>query len=307
MLDKIQMQLLTEVADLHGIPEGAYNIRANGEKAARNTTANIDITTKTDGKSGIDIRIKPGTKNESVHIPVVLSESGLKETVYNDFYIGDDCDVVIVAGCGIHNCGVQDSQHDGVHRFFVGKNSKMRYVEKHYGEGDGTGKNILNPVTEVYQEAGSYVDMEMVQIKGVDSTHRITKAELAEGATMIVHERLMTHGDQKATSVYEVELNGEGSSTDVISRSVAKDSSEQIFEAAIIGNTVCSGHAECDAIIMDKAHVVAIPKLDAKNVDAALIHEAAIGKIAGDQLIKLMSLGLTEAEAEEQIIGGFLR
>lgn len=307
MLDKIQMQLLTEVADLHGVPEGAYNIRANGEKAARNTTANIDITTKTDGKSGIDIRIKPGTKNESVHIPVVLSESGLKETVYNDFYIGDDCDVVIVAGCGIHNCGVQDSQHDGVHRFFVGKNSKMRYVEKHYGEGDGTGKNILNPVTEVYQEAGSYVDMEMVQIKGVDSTHRITKAELAEGATMIVHERLMTHGDQKATSVYEVELNGEGSSTDVISRSVAKDSSEQIFEAAIIGNTVCSGHAECDAIIMDKAHVVAIPKLDAKNVDAALIHEAAIGKIAGEQLIKLMSLGLTEAEAEEQIIGGFLR
>ena len=307
MLDKIQMQMLTEVADLHGVPEGAYNIRVNGEKAGRNTTANIDIATKTDGKSGIDIRIKPGTKNESVHIPVVLSESGIKETVYNDFYIGEDSDVVIVAGCGIHNCGNQDSQHDGVHRFFVGKNARIRYVEKHYGEGDGNGKRILNPVTEVYQEAGSYVDMEMVQIKGVDNTHRITRAELAEGATMIVHERLMTHGEQVATSVYEVALNGEGSSTDVISRSVAKDSSEQVFEAAIVGNSVCSGHAECDAIIMDKAHVVAVPKLDARNVDAALIHEAAIGKIAGDQLIKLMSLGLTEAEAEEQIIGGFLR
>lgn len=307
MLDKIQMQMLTEVADLHGVPEGAYNIRVNGEKAGRNTTANIDIATKTDGKSGIDIRIKPGTKNESVHIPVVLSESGIKETVYNDFYIGEDSDVVIVAGCGIHNCGNQDSQHDGVHRFFVGKNARIRYVEKHYGEGDGSGKRILNPVTEVYQEAGSYVDMEMVQIKGVDNTHRITRAELAEGATMIVHERLMTHGEQVATSVYEVALNGEGSSTDVISRSVAKDSSEQVFEAAIVGNSVCSGHAECDAIIMDKAHVVAVPKLDARNVDAALIHEAAIGKIAGDQLIKLMSLGLTEAEAEEQIIGGFLR
>ena len=307
MLDKIQMQMLTEVADLHGVPEGAYNIRVNGEKAGRNTTANIDIATKTDGKSGIDIRIKPGTKNESVHIPVVLSESGIKETVYNDFYIGEDSDVVIVAGCGIHNCGNQDSQHDGVHRFFVGKNARIRYVEKHYGEGDGAGKRILNPVTEVYQEAGSYVDMEMVQIKGVDNTHRITRAELAEGATMIVHERLMTHGEQVATSVYEVALNGEGSSTDVISRSVAKDSSEQVFEAAIVGNNVCSGHAECDAIIMDKAHVVAVPKLDARNVDAALIHEAAIGKIAGDQLIKLMSLGLTEAEAEEQIIGGFLR
>ena len=307
MLDKIQMQMLTEVADLHGVPEGAYNIRVNGEKAGRNTTANIDIATKTDGKSGIDIRIKPGTKNESVHIPVVLSESGIKETVYNDFYIGEDSDVVIVAGCGIHNCGNQDSQHDGVHRFFVGKKARIRYVEKHYGEGDGSGKRILNPVTEVYQEAGSYVDMEMVQIKGVDNTHRITRAELAEGATMIVHERLMTHGEQVATSVYEVALNGEGSSTDVISRSVAKDTSEQVFEAAIVGNSVCSGHAECDAIIMDKAHVVAVPKLDARNVDAALIHEAAIGKIAGDQLIKLMSLGLTEAEAEEQIIGGFLR
>ena len=195
--------------------------------------------------------------------------------------------MVIVAGCGISNCGSHDSEHDGVHRFFVGKNSKIRYVEKHYGEGDGSGKRILNPVTEVYQKENSYVDMEMVQIKGVDSTHRITKAELAEGATMIVHERLMTHGEQKATSVYEVELNGEGSSTDVISRSVAKDNSEQIFEAAIVGNTVCNGHAECDAIIMDKAHVVAVPKLDARNVDAALIHEAAIGKIAGEQLIKL--------------------
>ena len=306
MLDKIQKQLLTEVADLYAMPKGAYNIRANGEKAARNTTENIDIVTKTD-KPGIDIIIKDGTRNESVHIPVVLSESGIKEVVYNDFYIGENCDVTIVAGCGIHNCGPQDSQHDGVHRFFVGKNSKIRYVEKHYGEGDGSGKRILNPVTEVYQKENSYVDMEMVQIKGVDNTYRTTKAELAQGATMVVHERLMTHGQQTATSVYEVELNGEGSSTDVISRSVAKDSSEQVFEAAIVGNTVCNGHAECDAIIMDNAHVVAVPKLDAKNVDAALIHEAAIGKIAGDQLIKLMSLGLTEAEAEEQIIGGFLR
>lgn len=306
MLDNIQKQLLEEVADLHKVPEGAYNIRANGQMAARNTTANIDIISKEDG-SGIDIKIKPGTKNESVHIPVVLSQSGLKEVVYNDFYIGDDCDVIIVAGCGIDNCGTGDSQHDGVHRFFVGKNAKIRYVEKHYGSGEGTGKRILNPVTEVYQEEGSYVDMEMVQIKGVDSTIRTTKAELKAGATMVVHERLMTHGDQTATSVYEVKLNGDGASTDVISRSVAKDSSEQIFEASIVGNTACHGHAECDAIIMDKAHVVAVPKLDANNVDAELIHEAAIGKIAGEQLIKLMSLGLTEQEAEEQIISGFLK
>ncbi|SFB33750.1 Uncharacterized protein family (UPF0051) [Acetitomaculum ruminis DSM 5522] len=305
MLDSIQKHLLEEVADLHSVPEGAYNIRSNGQLESRNTTANIDIITKTD-KSGIDIKIKDNTKNESVHIPVVLSKSGLKETVYNDFYIGENCDVTIVAGCGISNCGVQDAEHDGVHRFFVGKNSKIRYIEKHYGEGDGTGNRILNPRTEVYQEEGSYVDMEMIQIKGVDSTNRTTIAKLKKDAKMVVHEGIMTHGGQKAESSYEVELNGEGSSADVVSRSVARDDSTQIFSASLIGNTKCNGHAECDAIIMDKAHVVAIPRLDANDVDAALIHEAAIGKIAGEQLIKLMTLGLTESEAEEQIINGFL-
>ena len=305
-LDAIQMNILHEVADLDSIPQGAYNIRANGKSAGRNTTANIDIVSKED-KPGIDIIVKPGTKGESVHIPVVLSESGLKDMVYNDFYIGEDADVTIVAGCGIHNCGDQDSQHDGIHTFHVGKNARIKYVEKHYGEGDGKGARILNPVTNVYQEEGSYVEMEMVQIKGVDSTVRTNLAELKEGATLLIHEALMTHGDQKATSDYKVILNGEGSSADVVSRSVAKDDSEQIFEVAIEGNTACNGHAACDAIIMGNAHVVAIPKLDAKNVDAALIHEAAIGKIAGDQLIKLMSLGLTEEEAEEQIVAGFLR
>ncbi len=306
MLDQIQKQLLEEVADLHEMPEGAYNIRSNSQMEARNTTANIDIVTK-ENKNGIDIKIKDGTKKESVHIPVVLSQSGLKEVVYNDFYIGDDCDVVIVAGCGIHNPGEEDSQHDGVHRFFVGKNSKVKYVEKHYGDGEGNGKRILNPVTEVYQQEGSYVEMEMVQIKGVDSTVRMTKAEIGDNATMIVRERLMTHGSQSATSGYEVMLKGKNSSTDVISRSVARDTSEQIFDAKIVGENASKGHAECDAIIMDKARVIAIPKLDAKHVDAELIHEAAIGKIAGDQLIKLMTLGLTEEEAEEQIVNGFLK
>ena len=300
-LDAIQQKILTEVADLHGVPEGAYNIRANGTSAGRATTANIDIVTKED-KPGIDIIIKPGTKNESVHIPVVLTESGLK-----DFYIGEGADVTIVAGCGISNCGDQDSQHDGIHTFHVSKNAKVKYVEKHYGEGDGKGSRILNPVTNVYQEEGSYVEMEMVQIKGVDSTLRTNYAELKEGATLLIHEALMTHGSQTATSDYKVVLNGENSSADVVSRSVAKDDSEQIFEVAIEGNTACNGHAACDAIIMGNAHVVAIPKLDARNVDAALIHEAAIGKIAGDQLTKLMTLGLTEEEAEEQIVAGFLR
>lgn len=306
MVDEIQKRLLEEIADLHDVPEGAYNIRANSKLADRKTTANIDIVTKEDA-SGIDIRIKPGTKNESVHIPVVLSESGLKETVYNDFYIGEDCDVVIVAGCGIHNCGVQDSEHDGVHRFYVGRNSKVKYVEKHYGEGDGQGKRILNPVTEVYMEENSSMEMEMVQIKGVDSTVRTTKSELAAGAAIVVRERLMTHGNQTAQSIYETYLNGDGASADVVSRSVAKDNSYQKFDSKIAGNAACTGHTECDAIIMDNAKILAVPQLEANNIDAALVHEAAIGKIAGEQIIKLMTLGLSEEEAEAQIVNGFLK
>ena len=305
-LDATSDRLLAEVADLHKVPVGAFNIRANVKAVARNSSANIDIIPKENG-SGIDIKIKPGTKNESVHIPVVMTASGIKEIVYNDFYIGEDCDVVIVAGCGIDNCGPKDSEHDGIHRFFVGKGSKVKYVEKHYGSGEGTGKRILNPGTEVYMEEDSYMEMEMTQIKGVDDTVRDTKAELGKGARLVVHERLMTHGDQKAVSNYRVDLNGEGCSADVVSRSVAKDDSYQKFDAVLNGNTACSGHTECDAIIMDNGRILAVPGLEANNVDAALVHEAAIGKIAGEQLIKLMTLGLTEAEAEEQIINGFLK
>lgn len=306
MVDTIQQHILEEVADLHETPVGAYNIRANGSSAGRKSTANIEIISKED-KPGIDIRIKPGTKNESVHIPVVLSLSGIKEVVYNDFYIGDDSDVLIIAGCGIHNCGDQDSSHDGVHRFFVGKNAKIKYVEKHYGEGDGNGKRIMNPKTEVYQSDGSVVEMEMVQIKGVDSTVRTTTACLEKGARLVVRERLMTHGSQEAVSNYTIELNGNNSSADVVSRSVARENSIQKYTSRIVGNSVCTGHTECDAIIMDNARVLAIPELEANNLDAGLIHEAAIGKIAGDQIIKLMTLGLTESEAEQQIINGFLK
>lgn len=304
--DEIQKRLLMEVADLHKVPEGAYNIRSDSKSVGRASTANIEITSKED-VSGMDIRIKPGTKNESVHIPVVLMKSGLKELVYNDFYIGEDADVTIVAGCGIDNCGTQDSEHDGIHRFYVGKNAKVRYVEKHYGSGEGSGKRILNPGTEVYMEENSSMEMEMVQIKGVDDTERTTTAELAQGAKLVVRERLMTHGNQRAISVYEVDLNGAGSSADVVSRSVAKDTSYQKFDAKIVGNAACNGHTECDSIIMDDGKILAVPGLEANDVDAALVHEAAIGKIAGDQLIKLMTLGLTEEEAEEQIVNGFLK
>ena len=305
-LDEIQKRLLQEVADLHAVPEGAYNIRANGQSAGRQSTANIEIIPKQDA-SGLDIRIRPGTKNESVHIPVVMTESGLTEVVYNDFHIGEDADVTIVAGCGIDNCGNQDSQHDGIHRFFVGKGARIRYVEKHYGSGSGAGKRILNPVTEVYQDENSTVEMEMVQIKGVDDTDRKTVAELKAGARLVVRERLMTHGRQNAISTYVVNMNGDSSSADVVSRSVARDDSYQKFDAKLVGSAACSGHTECDSIIMDRGRILAVPGLEANSVDAALVHEAAIGKIAGDQIVKLMTLGLTEQEAEEQIVNGFLK
>ncbi len=306
MLDEIGKRLLSEVADLHEIPEGAYNIRSNSEAAGRRSTDNIEITPKTD-VSGIEVRIKPGTKRESVHIPVVLTKTGLREVVYNDFYIGEDADVVIVAGCGIDNCGPEDSEHDGIHRFFVGRGARVKYVEKHYGSGSGKGKRILNPGTEVYQEENSTVEMEMVQIKGVDDTVRTTTAKLAAGAKLTVRERLMTHGSQRAVSTYVVTLDGADSVADVVSRSVARDDSYQKFEAKIVGNAECRGHTECDSIIMDRGRILAVPGLEANDTGAALVHEAAIGKIAGDQIVKLMTLGLDESEAEEQIINGFLR
>ncbi len=305
-MDKIEKNLLEQVAGLHEVPAGAYNIRSNGQMAGRNTTANIDIVTKED-KQGIDIIIKPGTKRESVHIPVILSESGYQEMVYNDFHIGEDCDVTIIAGCGIHNCGIDTSKHDGIHTFYIGKNSTVRYVEKHYGEGDGSGENVMNPMTVVYCDENAHMEMETTQIKGIDSTNRITKGELKAGASLEVHEKIMTHGKQYARTEFEVDLNGENCSTNVISRSVARDTSKQEFFSKINGNAACAGHSECDAIIMDGSCVTASPQLTANHVEASLIHEAAIGKIAGEQLIKLMTLGLTEEEAEQQIISGFLK
>ena len=306
MIDAIEQNLLREVADLDSLPVGAYNIRANGQLAGRNTTANIDIVTK-DDKPGIDIYIRPFTKNESVHIPVILSQTGLTDLVYNDFHIGEGADVTIIAGCGIHNCGGGNAQHDGIHTFYLAKNAKLRYVEKHYGEGDGRGKQVMNPTTIVHLAEGAQMEMETTQIKGVDSTRRETDAELDDRATLVIHEKIMTHGAQRAETHFRVDLNGAGCGTHVVSRSVARDTSHQLFISDVRGNNRCSGHTECDAIIMDAASVTAKPEIAANHVEASLIHEAAIGKIAGEQLTKLMTLGLTEKEAEEQIINGFLK
>lgn len=305
-MNTIDSHLLKEIADLERVPQGAYNIRKNGQLEGRNNSAHITIESKTD-KPGIDIRIAPHTKNESVHIPVIVTQTGLKDLVYNDFYIGEGCDVDIVAGCGIHNSGCETAEHDGIHTFYVGKGAKVRYVEKHYGEGEGTGARILNPHTIVYLEEGASIQLETVQIRGVDSTKRYTKVVLDADAEAVVTERLLTHGQQFAESKMDVVMNGEGARTQVISRSVAQDESVQVFYPQVEGNAQCFGHVQCDSIIMGKAKVSSIPAIVANHMDAQLIHEAAIGKIAGDQILKLMTLGLTEEEAEQKILDGFLQ
>lgn len=305
-MTNIDTRLLREIAELEETPKGAYNIRKNGELDSRASTTNIEIVTKED-KPGIDIHIKPGTKNESVHIPVIITQSGLDEMVYNDFFIGEDCDVVIVAGCGIHNSGDKRSQHDGIHTFYVGENSKVHYVERHYGEGEGTGERIMNPKTVVKLEKNASIQLETTQLRGVDSTKRYTEVLVGEGAEAVITEKLLTHGKQLAESEMDVILQGEGASGRVISRSVAQDQSEQVFYPRMIGETECFGHVQCDAIIMGQAKIKAIPAITANHTDAKLIHEAAIGRIAGDQILKLLTLGLTEEEAEEEILNGFLR
>ena len=307
MLSDIVKNLLQEVSGMVNIPAtSAFNIRNNGQSEGRKSTENIDIVPKPNG-AGLDIYVKPFTKNEDVHIPALITADGVHDIAYNDFHIGEGAEIKIIAGCGIHNCGCDDSIHEGIHRFFVGKNAKIIYEEKHIGDGDGNGKRIINPQTHIEAEENAYIEMDTVQLKGVDSTKRISSAKLADGATMIIKEKIMTHGDQYAETSFDVDLNGTGSSAKLISRSVAKDNSRQLFRSKINGNAECYGHSECDAIIMDNGIVAAEPEITANHVDASLIHEAAIGKIAGDQLTKLMTLGLTEAEAEAQIINGFLK
>ena len=304
-LSPIDESLLAEIANIHGMPKGAFNIRKDGQLVERHSSANIEISTKTDNP-GIDIHIKPGTKGETVYIPVIVTQSGLKDVVYNTVYVGDDCDVTIVAGCGIHNESHKTSEHDGIHPFYCGKNSHVKYVEKHYGEGAGTGERILNPVTNVIMEEGANCEMELVQLRGVSSTVRDTNAELGRGAKLLLTEKLLTHDDQTATSTMKIEHKGDDSSVQVVSRSVAQDNSSQVFNPLVIGEAACRGHVQCDAIIMGKATVKAIPGIEAASEDALLVHEAAIGKIAGDQIVKLMTLGLTEEEAEQEILEDFL-
>ena len=299
--------LLDAISDFSAMPAGAaFNVRKNGQKLDRRSTEHVQIVTKED-KPGIDIRILPGTKKEAVYNPVIITETGVADKVYNDFYVGEDADVTIIAGCGIHNSGCEEARHDGVHRFFIGKNARVKYIEKHYGEGTGEGKNVMNPVTEVFLSVGAVCEMETVQIRGVDSTKRVTNAFLEADAKFNVTERLMTHGQQHADSDMTVELNGAGAAAQIVSRSVAKDGSVQVFHPAAVGNAACRAHIQCDAIIMDTARVRSIPEIAANDADAQIVHEAAIGRINSDQLLKLMTFGMSEEEAENVIIEGFLK
>ena len=298
-------KMLSTIAGITGKVEGAFNLRQNGQGVERYSTENVKITAKAD-RPGIDILVRPGTKGESVHIPVILTESGINDLVYNDFIIGEGADVTIIAGCGIHNDGHAKSEHDGIHSFKIGKNAHIRYVEKHYGEGEGTGERILNPTTLITMDEGASCEMEMVQIAGVSSTVRKTDATLGKDAKLLITERLMTHDKQSAVSDVVMHLNGEGSSAQVISRSVAKDQSEQVFHPIAQGNAPCHAHIQCDTILMDGAHVRSIPEIEANHSEAAIIHEAAIGRINNEQMLKLETLGLDEQEAEKIIIDAFL-
>ncbi|MCQ2478450.1 MAG: SufD family Fe-S cluster assembly protein [Clostridia bacterium] len=305
-MNSTEKELLKIIADMEDIPAGAYNIRSNGALESRNSTEKVEIKDKTD-KSGSDITVRANTKGETVHIPVIIDKGGFTDLVYNDFIIGDNADVTIMAGCGIHNCSDKQSGHDGIHTFFIGKNARVKYIERHYGDGDKSGKRVMNPTTVINIGENGYMEMETAQIKGIDDTTRITRASIEKGGTLVIHEKIMTNNTQHAATDFSVDLNGENSSANVVSRSVACDSSTQTFKSNINGNNLCSGHTECDAIIMDNAKVSAIPEINANHIDASLIHEAAIGKIAGEQLIKLMTLGLDEKQAEEEIINGFLK
>lgn len=306
-MENMEKDLLETIADIRGfMPGSAFNLRKNGEGVERHSTEHVKIVAKTD-KPGIDIIIDANTVGESIHIPVILTESGIKDVVYNDFYIGENSDIEIIAGCGIHNDGCDTSQHDGIHTFHIGKNAKVIYSEKHVGEGNGSGERILNPTTLIYMEEGSYVQMDMSQIKGVDSTMRKTEANLGAKAKLVINEKLMTHGKQKAYSDVTVNLNGEDSVVQIVSRSVGKDTSIQVFHPIAIGNNKSRAHIQCDSIIMDEAKISSIPEIAANHVDAQIVHEAAIGKINNDQLIKLQTFGLSDEEAEKVIVEGFLK
>ncbi|HPT69381.1 MAG TPA: SufD family Fe-S cluster assembly protein [Syntrophomonas sp.] len=306
-LNNLDMDLLGSIAELHGIPKGAINIRRDGEAVIRQSSPNIILSSKTGNNPGLLVEIKPGTKNETVHVPVILTQPGFQDKVYNTFIVGEDADATIIAGCGIHNDGHGSSRHDGIHEIIVKRGGRLKYIEKHYGEGSVEGKRILNPTTVITVEKDASAELEMVQIKGVDDTIRKTEAHIHEKGNLKIVERLLTQGNQQAESDIEIIIEGAGGAAQVLSRAVAQGNSYQVFRAALIGKTSCLGHVECDAILMDKARIKSIPELMAEDAEAVLTHEAAIGKIAGEQLIKLMTLGLTEKEAVEAILEGFLR
>lgn len=305
-MNKVTEALLKKVSDWKGDFKGAYNIRENGQCAGRRSSENIRIENKTDGP-GLVIHISSAAQGETVYIPACVTRGNVSDLVYNDFYVGEGADVTIVAGCGVHTDNEGEAEHDGIHRFFLEKGAHVLYKEKHVGTGSGTGLKKINPVTDMELKENAVMEMDTIQLGGVDDTKRVTKAVLGEGARLVNHERILTDGEERANTDFEVSMDGEDSAVDLISRSVAKDNSYQEYHSRIKGNCRCTGHSECDAILIGNGKVNAAPELFAGDLDASLIHEAAIGKIAGEQIIKLRTLGLTEQEAEQKIVEGFLK
>ena len=298
-MNKITEMLLKILTGFKEEFVGAYNIRENGRCAARQSSPNIRIAVKTD-EPGLDIHIDSRACGVTVYIPACVTQGGVDDLVYNDFYVDAGADVTIVAGCGVHTDGAEDAAHNGIHRFFLENGSRVIYREKHVGTGNGSGLKRIDPVTFAVLGPGSALEMDTVQLGGVDRTVRTTSARLT------IRERIQTDGRDTARTDFTVSMDGDGSAVNLISRSVARGSSRQTYRSKLIGNCRCSGHSECDAILMDRGRVDAFPELIAGCRDASLIHEAAIGRIAGEQIVKLRTLGLSEGEAERRIIEGFL-
>lgn len=306
-MDSVEKILLDMVDYDESNRRGAINIRKDGKKVERKNTEFVTIESKTGEFDGLDVYVKADAKDAEVHMPVILTVPGLIDRVYNDIYVGDGAEVTIIAGCGLHNDGCSNAKHEGTHRLHIGKNAKVRYIEKHFGFGEGTGERIINPRMTIELGENSKLEIDSSQIKGIDSTVRQTLADLSAGSKLIVSEKIMTHGKQHAETDFRVNLDGEDSISRITSRSFVTEESSQRFISHMIGNNKCRGRVECDAMLKDNGKVTSIPEITANHLDAYLVHEATVGRIAGDQLKKLMSLGLTEKEAEEEIIKGFLK
>ena len=283
----------------------AMNIREDAQTCQRRNSENVIITGLKDN-TGLKIHVLSSAKGEEVFIPAIVTKSNITDEVRNDFYIDSGAEVIIQAGCALHTDGNGESTHNGNHHFYIGEGAKVTYNEKHFGEGTNA-KKTISPSNVIVLEKNAYLKMDTIQTDGVSYTNRTTKATVKAGARLEINERIQTQNDQQSISNIDIDAIGDGASIDIVSRSVAKDDSVQTLKTNITANSVCTGHSECDTILVGNGKATSIPALVANNPKASLVHEAAIGRISQQQIEKLQTLGLDEEEAEHYIIKGFLR